>query len=252
MQEDRINLAKENLRNLVSNGNVDNLLDSEFEQIMNYFIYGEVFERSDLIDKKFRELITISVLTANGLFSSLKEHIDYALNLNISSVEINETILQCSPYIGFAKVKEAMKIMKEVFKENNIDYPVESQKTTNEDNRFEKGLEVQKEIFGEVIDKLHENAPKNQKHIQNYLSAMCFGEFYTRKCLDLKQREIITLSCLISLGGCESQVKSHIQGNINVGNTKEILIAVITQCLPYIGFPRTLNAFNCLNEVIPD
>ena len=81
---------------------------------------------------------------------------------------------------------------------------------------------------------------------------MCFGDFYTRKCLDLKQREIITLSCLISLGGCESQVKSHIQGNINVGNTKEILIAVITQCLPYIGFPRTLNAFNCLNEVIPD
>lgn len=252
MKEDRISLAKENLRNLVLNGNVENILDSEFNQIMNYFIYGEVFESSDLIDKKFRELITISVLLANGLFSSLREHIEYALNLNISSVEINETILQCSPYIGFAKVKESMKIMKEVFEENNIDYPVESQKTTNEENRFEEGLKVQKEIFGEVIDQLHENAPKNQKHIQNYLSAMCFGDFYTRRCLDLKQREIITLSCLISLGGCESQVKSHIQGNINVGNTKEILIAVITQCLPYIGFPRTLNAFNCLNEVIPD
>lgn len=252
MKDDRIGLAKENLRNLVSNGNVENILDSEFNQIMNYFIYGEVFESSDLIDKKFRELITISVLLANGLFSSLKEHIEYALNLKASSVEINETILQCSPYVEFIKTNEAMKVMKEVFKKNNIEYSVKSQSTTSEDNRFEKGLEVQKEIFGEVIDKLHENSPKNQKHIQNYLSAMCFGDFYTRKCLDLKQREIITLSCLISLGGCESQVKSHIQGNINVGNTKEILIAVITQCLPYIGFPRTLNAFNCLNEVIPD
>jgi 4-carboxymuconolactone decarboxylase len=54
------------------------------------------------------------------------------------------------------------------------------------------------------------------------------------------------------MGGTESQVKGHIRGNINVGNDKEMLLSVITQLLPYIGYPRTLNAIKCLNEVITE
>ena len=61
-----------------------------------------------------------------------------------------------------------------------------------------------------------------------------------------------TYSMLISLGSTESQVKGHIQGNLNVGNNKETLLTVTAQLLPYIGYPRTLNALKCLNEVIPE
>jgi 4-carboxymuconolactone decarboxylase len=57
---------------------------------------------------------------------------------------------------------------------------------------------------------------------------------------------------LLSLGGCEPQLKGHIQGNVNVGNGKETLLAVVTQLLPYVGYPRTLNAIRCLNEVLPE
>ena len=78
---------------------------------------------------------------------------------------------------------------------------------------------------------------------------MCFGDFYTRGTLDIKTREILTLCIISSLGGCESQVKSHVQANLNVGNDKETLIGAVTQCMPYIGFPRTLNAISCINEI---
>ena len=57
---------------------------------------------------------------------------------------------------------------------------------------------------------------------------------------------------LLSLGGCESQLKGHVQGNLNLGNDKDILLSVITQLLPYIGYPRALNALNILNEVVPE
>ena len=107
-------------------------------------------------------------------------------------------------------------------------------------------------IFGERIDRMHEEAPENQVHIQRYLSADCFGDYYTRGGLDVKTRELLTFSMLVSLGGCEAQVKGHIQGNANVGNGKATLLAVVTQLLPYIGYPRTLNAIACLNEVIPE
>ena len=119
--------------------------------------------------------------------------------------------------------------------------------TVNEDNRFEKGFEVQSLAFGkEHIQANHDQAPKELKHIQNYLSAYCFGDFYTRKGFDLKQREMFTFVVLATLGGCENQLKAHIQANYKVGNNREFLIEVITQCQPYIGFPRTLNAIALL------
>jgi 4-carboxymuconolactone decarboxylase len=96
---------------------------------------------------------------------------------------------------------------------------------------------------------MYARSPKEQLHIQRFLSANCFGDYYTRNGLDLKVRELVTLSILIALGGVESQIEGHIQGNLNVGNGKDILLDLMTQLLPWVGYPRTLNALKCLNEV---
>ena len=85
-------------------------------------------------------------------------------------------------------------------------------------------------------------APKNQKNIQDDLSAYCFGDFYTRKFLPIHERELLTFAILAS----------HVGGNATVGSGKEVLLAALTVCLPYIGFPRTLNALSCINEVLPE
>jgi 4-carboxymuconolactone decarboxylase len=68
----------------------------------------------------------------------------------------------------------------------------------------------------------------------------------------VKTRELLTYSMLISMGGADAQVKGHICGNANMGNDKQTLINVTTQLLPYIGYPRTINALACLNEVLPE
>jgi 4-carboxymuconolactone decarboxylase len=78
------------------------------------------------------------------------------------------------------------------------------------------------------------------------------GSTYTRTGLDVRTRELLTFSMLLALGGCEPQVKGHIQGNLKVGNGRETMMAVITQLLPFVGYPRTLNAMRCLNEVVPE
>jgi 4-carboxymuconolactone decarboxylase len=127
---------------------------------------------------------------------------------------------------------------------------LEGQSTTTPETRREKGLAIQKAIFGEMIERMYQQSPKDQLHIQEFLSANCFGDYYSRRGLDIKTRELLTFAMLISLGGCEPQVKGHIQGNASVGNNKEVLLDVVTQLLPYIGYPRTLNALRCLNEVI--
>ena len=61
-------------------------------------------------------------------------------------------------------------------------------------------------------------------------------------------RELLTLALLVSLGGCDPQVKGHVAANLNVGNDRSVLLNVLTQLIPYIGYPRTLNALRVLDE----
>lgn len=98
---------------------------------------------------------------------------------------------------------------------------------------------------------MYKNSPKDLLHIQEYLSANCFGDYVSRNGLEINVRELLTLSFLIALGGTENQIKGHIQGNINIGNDRELLIDMMTQLIPYVGYPRVLNAINCLNEIFP-
>ncbi|WP_395538286.1 carboxymuconolactone decarboxylase family protein [Lactiplantibacillus pentosus] len=93
---------------------------------------------------------------------------------------------------------------------------------------------------------------KRAKHFATFLADNCFGDYYTRKGLDAKTRELITFAMLISLGGADPQVKGHIRNNVTVGNDKDTLLSTITVLLPFIGYPRTLTALNLLNEIIPE
>ncbi|URZ17494.1 carboxymuconolactone decarboxylase family protein [Clostridium felsineum] len=248
----RIEEGKKVERQLWGEEKVDALkaTDPEFYEIMERFIYGEVWQHGKL-DEKLREIVTIAVNVTNQTIDQLGEHVEAALNIGLTPVEVKETLYQCTPYVGFSKVQKAIKVTNEVFLKKGVELPLKGQSTTTEDNRIHKGIEVQKAIFGgEHIDVMRANAPDNLKHIQDYLSGYCFGDICGRNGLDAKKREIITFSVISALGGCENQLRAHIAGNAAVGNTKEILLDVITQCMPYIGFPRTLNAIACINEVL--
>ena len=110
---------------------------------------------------------------------------------------------------------------------------------------------MQIDIFGDAINQMRKNAPADAAHFNDDLAEFCFGDTYTRGTLDLKQREMLTMAAIASLGGCEPQLKAHIAGNRSVGNTRAEVLAVLTAIHPFIGFPRTLNALACINEVMP-
>ncbi|MCZ9891144.1 carboxymuconolactone decarboxylase family protein [Brachyspira hyodysenteriae] len=222
--------------------------DADLESIFNNFLYADVYNHETL-DPKLRELVTLVSLTASQGTDMIKDHVEIALNVGASPIEIKEALYQCSPYVGFPRVFAALEKVNEVFKEKNISLPIESQSTVTEQTRFDKGLETQVSIFGDAIHAAHSNAAPNQKHIQNFLSANCFGDFYTRTGLDLKTRELLTFIMLISLGGAEPQATAHANANISMGNTKDMMLEAVTQCLPFIGYPRTLNAITIINNL---
>lgn len=227
------------------------ITDPELIEVFDNFAFDEVISYGNL-DTKTRLMVILASLIASQTLSEYKVMLSAALNVGVTPIEVKEIVYQSVPYVGMAKAFDFIHATNEILESRGIKLPLESQSTTSPETRFEKGLAVQKEIFGDIIDKMYEAAPADQVHIQKYLSANCFGDYYTRKGLDIKTRELLTFSVILSLGGCEPQLKGHMQGNLNVGNDKETLLSTVTQLLPYIGYPRTLNAIACLNEVIPD
>ncbi|MHB8107111.1 MAG: carboxymuconolactone decarboxylase family protein [Candidatus Cryosericum sp.] len=225
--------------------------DPELIEIVDNFAFDEVISYG-VLDIGTRMKVILASMIAMQTLSEYKVMLGGALNIGVTPVEVKEVVYQSVPYVGIAKAFDFINATNEILESKGIKLPLEGQSTTSPETRYEKGLALQKKIFGAMIDKMYRESPKNQVHIQKYLSANCFGDYYTRTGLDVRTRELLTFAMILSLGGCESQVKGHIQGNVAVGNGKETLLSVVTQLLPYVGYPRTLNAIRCLNEVIPE
>lgn len=226
--------------------------DPELIEVFDNFAFDEVISYGDL-DTRTRLIVILASMIASQALREYKVMLGGALNVGVTPVEVKEIVYQSVPYVGIAKAYDFIHATNEILESRGITLPLEGQSTTSPETRYEKGLELEKTIAGaEVIEKMYADSPENQIHIQHYLSANCFGDYITRNGLDLKTRELVTFSMLLALGGCEPQLKGHIQGNINVGNDKQTLLSVVTQLLPYVGYPRTLNALRCVNEVLPE
>ena len=171
-----------------------------------------------------------------------------ALNFGVTPVEIKEIVYQAAAYLGIGRVFPFLKITNEVFEEKGIKLPLPPQSTTTMENRREAGTKAQVDIFGEGMKDFWKSGPEESRHINLWLADNCFGDYYTRTGLDYNQREMITFCFLAAQGGCEPQLISHAAANMRIGNDKEFLIKIISQCLPYIGYPRSLNALRCVNE----
>lgn len=224
--------------------------DSEFHEIFENFAYGEVFEYSTLSEKE-SILVTLASLIACQSPKAFKKILLSSLDMDITPEEVKELLYQSVPYVGFGRAHNFFGIVIKVFDKKGIEMPLPSRSNTNGENRHVRGRELQDKYFGaEMILEMNEQTPEGQKHFNSFLEGFCFGDFYTRDGLNDQQRELITFVFIATLGGCENQLRGHIQGNLNVGNDKEKLISALTVIMPYIGFPRTLNALAIVNETI--
>jgi len=223
--------------------------DPELIGIFDNFAFDEVIASSKL-DAKTRLTLILAAVIGSQAVNEYKVMVGAALNVGVTPVEIREILYQSVAYVGMARAFDFLHATNEVLTSRGHRLPLAPQSKTDADSRHEKGRATQKAIFGKMIDDMYDKSPKDQLHIQRFLSANCFGDFYTRTGLDLKMRELVALSILIAMGA-DAQVKGHVRGNVNVGNGRDVLIDVVTQLLPWVGYPRTLNALAAVNEVAP-
>jgi 4-carboxymuconolactone decarboxylase len=223
--------------------------DPELVEYFDRFAFDEVARHGGL-DMRTRLVVQLAALIACHAVNEFRVALDAALACGLTPVEAKEVVYHAVPYVGMAKAFDFLGATNDVLTDHGVELPLPGQSTTTSETRTEKGRAVQSEIFGtDTIDQLYEAAPEDELHIQRFLSANCFGDHFTRTGLDLPVRELLTFALLVSLGGADPQVKSHVIGNINVGNDRARMIHALTQLLPFIGYPRTLNGLRAVNDI---
>ena len=218
--------------------------DPEFFERFEHFAFDEVVnEDGQQLDAPTRFLAILATLIGCGGTDAYNELLPKALDNGVTPVMVKECVYQAADYLGYGRMLPFLKATNAVFDQLGIALPLPAQSTTTMDDRLEKGVAAQVTIFGEGM-----NEAWKKSHINRWLADNCFGDYYTRTGLDLKQREMITFCFIMAQGGCEPQLTAHAKGNMNIGNDKAFLTRVLSQCLPYIGYPRSLNAISCINK----
>lgn len=218
--------------------------DPEFMERMTHFTFEEVVkEPGQELPDETRYMAVLAALVGCQGIEVYKDMLVKALDSGLTPVMAKEIVYQAVDYLGIGRVMPFLSATNDILTARGVQLPLPAQAGTTMENRLEKGAQAQADIFGE-----HMKEAWKTGHINRWLAANCFGDYYTRGGLDLKQREMITFCFLAAQGGCEPQLTAHAKGNMNLGNDKDFLIRVISQCLPYIGYPRSLNAVNCVNQ----
>lgn len=243
----RAQKADETYKRLFSASRQEDPTDPELMQILQEFIFGEIFYIGGL-DDKTRELITVVSLASMQTLPQLKAHINAALNVGNDPLAVREAIYLCAPFIGFPRTLNAMGVFNEVAKERDIKLPLKTQGTVTDQTRYEKGLEIQTPLYADEVKTAMRSlpAPYAQK-IPYILTSFVFGDFYARNGLSIQQKELLVL-VILAASGADKQLSAHIVGNLKAGNSQDTLLAAMVQAMPYIGMPPALTAIELIKN----
>lgn len=172
-----------------------------------------------------KSLSTIAGLEAKGDLDHLYQAIDKGLDNGLNLAEIKEALSQLYAYTGFPRSLNALGILQKVHgdrkAENKITIEGKDGKILPDNfNSLKTGTDIQTKLSGKPFN--YTFAPR----IDYYLKAHLFGDIFANDILSPSDREIVTVSAIASLPGCENQLAAHCYGALNMGVKKEELKSI--------------------------
>lgn len=250
--------------------------DAEFMERFERFAFKEIVNENGMkLDDETRYMSILASLIGCQGVDAYKVIVAKALDSGLSPMVIKEIVYQSVDYLGMGRVWPFLVATNVVMEAKGIELPLvataakpnrlgmtkqerlekdadEKMKKQSEDaasDKAEKATSDAENLQEEVgLFEEHMKEVWKDSHINKWLKENYFGNDYPGSRLPFAKRELVTFCLLFSQGGCDMQVVAHAKGNMKIGNDKELLMRVISQSLPYIGYPRCLNAVNCVNE----
>lgn len=223
-------------------------LAPDLKRIIDEALFGTIWRRPGL-DLKQRCIATISALMTQGELNLLRRHIVRALNVGLTPNQVVEIFIQSTFYIGVPAVESALRLTKEIYEELGIEYEPAMEYDTNRhpDELLALGQEIHRQHMGNTLTTYADETPEAQ--LERIIDEYNWGAIYSRSLLDDKERAIISLSALTSMGVYDAQMRRRIRGAIGVGLTSQEVMEIFIHLSMYGGYMNTRTAMRIARSV---
>lgn len=115
--------------------------------------------------------------------------------------------------------------------------------------RLINGKAMLQRVDAEAADHVMASLDRVAPDVAKLILEFAFNDIYTRPGLSLQQRELVTITSLLMQGDTADQLRVHLNGCLNVGLSRTEIVETCIHCIPYVGFPKVLNALTVVKEV---
>src|SRR6202048_2077379 len=105
----------------------------------------------------------------------------------------------------------------------------------SEPERRARGAQKIGEILGQTPDQVERSLGDIAPQLATYVLETIYGEIYQSAALDSRTRQIVTVAALATLGSAAPQLRTHIGGALRCGVTRQELVEIMMQLVPYVG-----------------
>ena len=117
---------------------------------------------------------------------------------------------------------------------------------------YETGLALRKSVLGEAyVKKSFESATDFNRDFQEFVTEYCWGACWGRDALDKRQRSLVNLAMLASLGRMH-EFELHMNGALNNGCTLDEIKDVLFHVAVYAGVPAGVESFRVARKVLAE
>ena len=181
-----------------------------------------------------QHLSTIAALEAKGDLQHLEKAINNGLDAGLTVNQIKEALSQLYAYTGFPRSLNALGVLQRVIsqrEEQGVTTTIgaDAAPLPQDYDALKQGTEVQTRLTGQPFN--YEFAPQTDY----YLKAHLFGDIFARNTLSDAEREIVTVSAISALEGCEPQLIAHVRGARNMGVTDDEIHAIPSVLASTVG-----------------
>lgn len=199
------------------------------------------------LDTRLQHLSTLVTLSANRAYDEIADAVKDAIDAGLTAIEIKEAIYHSAAYCGYTRAAGALEAADAALSALGENIAYTSRITSTEETRYGDGLAVQRFLFGPQIGTVTDDMDAAMKLQTIYLSGICFGDFYNRTGLSLYTREFLTFCTIVGNGNCAGQLTGHINGNLSVGHSKDMLRAAVLLNEQYNGTEKTQLALQMID-----
>ena len=254
--DDRCNRGQE-MRKRMAGGNSSHYalpgidqLAPDLKRIVDEALWGSVWTRPGL-DAEHRCMCTVAALTALGQMPLLRRNIERSLNLGVTPDQLVEVVIQMTFLVGIPSVESAMKVTKDIFEEQGIEYsPTRAYDTDRTvEELHQNGLRIYDEQMGKPPLYPVDDPNSLEMEVQKFLEEYHWGAIHARPGLDPKSRALCSLSAMTVLGQYDRQIRRLIEGALHVGATSQEIMEVFFQLVFYGSYTNSRTAMRVARSV---